>query len=86
MDTLKADLNAGDWSPSFGMYINKNFSIKSKLGSGRYVDVVKDQIVIKTRSTRATQKWFFDFKTRTIKNAESKKSIQISDSGAGNNF
>lgn len=86
LDTLKADIKDGEYSPQFGMYIGKNFSIKTKLGSGRFVDVIGDQVVLKSRSTRASQKWFFDFKTRTIKNSETKKSLMISDSGKGNNL
>lgn len=83
LDTLKAELKQGEWSPAFGMYIGTEFSIKTKMGSGRYVDAVGDQAVIKTRSNRNTQKWFFDYKTRTIKNAETKKAFMISDSGTG---
>jgi len=54
LDTLKPELKNGEWSPQFGMYIGKEFSIKTKMGSGRYLDVVGDQVVIKTRSTRKT--------------------------------
>jgi hypothetical protein len=53
------------------------------LGSGRYVDVVDNQVVIKTRSSSRTQKWYFDFKTRTIMNAGTQKSLSISQSGRG---
>jgi hypothetical protein len=86
MDTLKPELQKGAWWPQFGFFINKEFSIKTKAGSGRYLDVVGDQILIKTRSTSKTQKWYFDYSSRTIRNAHTKKSMSISSSGRGNRF
>jgi len=43
------------------MYIGKEFSIVTKLASGRYMDVIGDQLVIKTRMAAQTQKWYFDY-------------------------
>lgn len=86
MDTLKPELKQGEWSPQFGVYIGTEFSIKTRMGTGRYLDVVGDQVVTKTRSTRKTQKWYFDLSTRTIRNAETKKSLTISDKGTGTEF
>jgi hypothetical protein len=54
MDTLKADLPKGAWWPQFGFFINKEFSIKTKMGSARYLDIVGESIVLKTRTTSKT--------------------------------
>jgi len=51
VDSLQPDLTAGDWWPAFGMYVEKEFSIVTKLSSGRYMDLVGDNLVIKTRTT-----------------------------------
>jgi hypothetical protein len=69
VDSLQPELKDGDWWPQFGMYIGKEFSITTALNSGRYVDLIGDQLVIKSRTASKTQKWFFDYKTRTVMNA-----------------
>jgi hypothetical protein len=84
VDTLQPDLKPGDWWPAFGMYIEKEFSIVTKLSSGRYMDLVGDNLVIKTRTASESQKWYFDFKSRTIINKATKKSINIGNKGSGN--
>jgi hypothetical protein len=86
MDTLKAELKKGDYWPQFGFFINKEFSIKTRQGSGRYLDLIGDQVVIKTRTTSKTQKWYFDYNSRTIRNAATNKSVSIASAGRGNRF
>jgi hypothetical protein len=83
VDTLQPVLKDGDWWPAFGMYIGKEFSIVTKLNSGRYLDLVGDKLVIKTRTASDTQKWYFDYKSRTIMSKSNNKSINISNSGRG---
>lgn len=86
LDQLKPDLVKGDWNPEFGFYVEREFSIVTKLGSGRYVDVIGSNIVIKTRSSSKTQKWYFDQTTRTIKSVATKRSWDISSGGRGSNL
>jgi len=86
VDTLQPELKPGDWWPNFGMYIDKEFSIVSKMGSGRYIDVVDNNLVIKTRSSSQTQKWKFDYNSRTVMNVGTKKSMSIQNSGTGSNI
>lgn len=83
MDTLDAEPKKGDYFSSFGLYIEKEFSIVTKMGSGRMVDLVGEQTVIKTRSADQSQKWYFDYKSRTIINVKSKKSLSIGRNGSG---
>jgi len=52
------------------------------MSGSRIMDVVGSNMVIKTRSGRSTQQWFFDNKTKTVKNVQSKKSFDIT----GNNM
>jgi hypothetical protein len=85
VDSLQPELKDGDWWPAFGLYIGKEFSIITKLRSGRYIDVINDQLVIKTRLTTDSQKFYFDFKSRTIINKATKKSFNIQNSGSGKN-
>jgi len=59
---------AADW----GLVVGKPFYIVSALPSRRYIDVVKNNLVIKTPNGRASQKWFFDYKSRTIRNVGDK--------------
>jgi hypothetical protein len=84
VDQLQPEPKEGDWNPQFGMYIGKEFSITTKMSSGRYVDLVGDQLVIKSRTASKTQKWIFDWKSRTVLNVANKKSLSISSSGRGN--
>lgn len=61
LDSLKPALSYGDWHPEFGFYCNKEFSITTNAGSGRYIDIVNgNSLVIKTRRSSKTQKWYFD--------------------------
>jgi len=49
--------------------------------SGRYVDVVGDDAVIKTPNGFKTQKWFFHYESRTIKNVATGKSLSVKKDG-----
>jgi membrane carboxypeptidase/penicillin-binding protein PbpC len=50
------------------MYVERTFYIISRLGSGRYLDMINNKdFVIKTKNGRKTQKWYFDQKSLTIK-------------------
>jgi len=83
IDTLQQELQKGDWWPAFGMYISKEFSIITKMSSQRYLDVIGDQIVLKTRTASTTQKWYLDYESRTIINVQTKKSFSIESNGSG---
>jgi replicative DNA helicase len=59
------------------MYIGKEFSIVSKMACGRYLDVIGNNAVTKTRNTNKTQKWVFDYASRTVINVGTKKSLNF---------
>ena len=58
--------------------------IISSLGDGRYLDVVDQKnVVIKTSNEYDSQKWWFDWKTKTIRNKMyHHKSLDITNGGA----
>lgn len=78
MDALEAPLKDGEWWADWGLYVGKEFSIVSKMPSGRYLDVRENNVVINQRSGRKTQKWVFDYTSRTIINVATKKSLNFS--------
>jgi len=83
IDELKPELVKGDFDPDFGMFVEREFSIITNMGSGRYIDTVNNNLVIKTRRETKTQKWYYDRISRTIMNSETKKSWDIVNSGRG---
>jgi hypothetical protein len=64
------------FSKEFGMHINRPFFLATGLPSGRYLDLIGDNIAIKTPNGFKTQQWTFDMKSRTIKSvSKSNQSI-----------
>lgn len=79
---MPADLKKGDLNKDWGFKINTPFHIISNLADGRYLDLVSNSPVIKTRNGFPTQQWFFDQRTRTIHSMRTKSySVMISGSG-----
>jgi hypothetical protein len=76
----------GDMNEEFGLRVNKPFHIVTKLKSGRYLDLIKNQIVIKTPNGYKTQEWYFDGKTRTIRSSKNKFSFDITGAGQADNM
>ena len=65
-DDAKPDAKKGK-NRRFNFYINRPFYIVSKLPMRRVIEVVGGRnLVIRTRSTRNTQKFVFDQKSKTI--------------------
>jgi len=77
LDALEAPLKDGEWWADWGMYVGKEFSIVSKMPSQRYLDVRENNVVINKRSGRSSQKWVFDYGSRTIMNVATKKSLNF---------
>jgi hypothetical protein len=84
---MQREPKKGEMNKDFGLVVEKDFHIISALPSGRYLDILGSNIVIKTQNGRNTQKWFFDQNTRTIKSRSSTgKSFDIETSGKGSNM
>jgi hypothetical protein len=59
----------GELNTDFNLFVERPFYVKSGLPRGRYLDIIGRNMVIKTPAeTRKTQLWYFDQKTKTIKN------------------
>jgi hypothetical protein len=58
----------GMLSKNYGLIVERPFYVISGLKSGKYLDIVGRNMVIKTRNGRNTQLWYFDQRSRTIKN------------------
>jgi len=81
-DELVIEYKKGELNPDFGLYVEREFSVLTKMQSGRYMDVINHSVVIKTRNGNSSQKWYFDQKTKTVKSVMNKnKSWNIHNNG-----
>jgi hypothetical protein len=62
----------GELNKDFGLIVERPFYVISGLGSGKYLDIIGRNMVIKTRNGRKTQLWWFDQRSLTIKNYQNK--------------
>lgn len=76
----------GELNPYYGLYVERDFYIVSTYGIGRYVDIVGNTIVIKTQNGLVSQKWWFDQKSKTIKNKSNNRSFDIQNAGRTSNM
>lgn len=68
----------GGFNRHFGLYVERPFHIVSELPSHRYLDVNGNDAGINAPNGSQSQVWFFDGKTKTIKNNRFKnKSLNI---------
>jgi len=78
----KVELKKGDWDKDFGFRVNTDFHIVSQMSSGRYIDLISNNAVLKKPNGYKSQTWFFDKKTKTIKSRRTPSySFQITGSG-----
>jgi hypothetical protein len=82
----KGEPTTGQWNRDWGFIVNKDFHIVSGLGSGRYIDYVSRDLLIKTQNGRASQKWYFHQPSRTIRSREKNQSFDIKSSGKSNDL
>jgi len=67
VEDMKAEPVKGELSPDFGLYVERPFHIVSEMPSHRYLDIISNNLVVKTPNGFDTQIFWFDQKTRTIK-------------------
>jgi len=60
VDEMAKEPTKGEMNTDFGFKVETPFHIVSKLKSGRYIDLVGRNMVIKTSNGRNTQEWYFD--------------------------
>jgi hypothetical protein len=67
-DQWKRDPIKGELNKRFGLYVERDFHIITRMRSGRYLDLLPSRnFYLKTRNGRKTQIFWFDQKTLTIK-------------------
>jgi hypothetical protein len=77
----------GQLNKDFGLYVERPFYVVSQLPKNRYLDWINNNMVIKTSNGYDSQKWFFDQRSRTVKNLkEPTKSWDIAGSGKHSNL
>jgi hypothetical protein len=86
-DELVLHYAPGELNPQFGLIVGKEFSIVTSMGSGRYLDIVDNNVVLKRRNGFDSQKWYFHDESKTIKSvAQKSKSWSIQNSGKDKNL
>jgi hypothetical protein len=74
----------GELNKSWGLYVERPFFIVSTMDSGRYVDLIGNNMVLKRPNGFPSQQWWFDQKTKTIKSWRTKSySWTVSSGGKG---
>jgi hypothetical protein len=58
-DQWKRDPKKGELNTRFGLYVERPFYVITKMTSGRYLDILGRNLVIKTSNGRNTQQWYF---------------------------
>jgi hypothetical protein len=87
VDEWKGEPTKGQFADRFGLYVERDFYIVSKLPEQRYLDLINNRnMVIKTRNGRNTQKWYFDMRSMTIKTRLNNQSWDIQSAGRTNNM
>lgn len=86
-DDMPDEPKKGELNEFFGFYVERPFHIVSQMPGRRYLDVIDGRnIVIKTTNSYKSQVWWFDQKSKTIKNTQHGKSFDIQDSGRNRNM
>jgi hypothetical protein len=80
-DQWKGEPMKGELNKEYGMYVERTFYIISRMGKGRYLDLIGRGMVIKTSNGRKTQKWYFHQQSRTIKSRSNNQSWDIRSAG-----
>jgi hypothetical protein len=85
-DQWKGEPKKGELNKEYGLYVERSFYVVTRLGSGRFLDIIGRDFVIKTRNGRKSQQWYFHQQSRTIKSRTNNQSWDIKSSGRTNNM
>lgn len=80
-DEWKGEPGKGEFNERFGMYVERDFNIVSRLPRSRFLDLVSNKFVIKTPNGFKSQVWYFDQRSLTIRSRSAHKSWDIQNSG-----
>ena len=76
-DEWKGEPGKGEFNERFGMYVERDFNIVSRLPRSRFLDLVSNKFVIKTPNGFKSQVWYFDQRSLTIRSRSAHKSWDI---------
>jgi membrane carboxypeptidase/penicillin-binding protein PbpC len=80
-DKYPREPKKGELNEDFGLYVDRTFYVVSQMKSGRYLDLIGRNFVIKTRNGRTTQQWYFHQQSLTIRSRSNNQSWDIKSSG-----
>jgi len=83
---MPAEPKKGEMNTIFGFIVESPFHLQTMLPSGRYLDRLGNNVVLKTPNGRNTQDWWFDQRSRTVKNKYQNYSFNIQSNGRSNNL
>jgi hypothetical protein len=86
VDEDKPEPKKGELNEEFGMYVEREFYIETELSSHRYLDLIGNNVVLKTPNGFDSQKWFFEQKTKTIRSVSADRSLDIQGAGKAANL
>jgi len=87
VDEMPKELKKGDTNTMFGLDVERPFFVVTTLESERYLDLIGNNMVLKTPNSFPSQQWYFDQKSRTIKSMRSKNmSWDIDGASKGTNM
>jgi hypothetical protein len=86
-DEWKGEPGKGEFNERFGLYVERDFYVMSKLPAHRYLDLISNRnMVIKTPNGRKTQVWYFHQQSMTIRTRYNNQSWDINSSGRSTNM
>jgi hypothetical protein len=78
VEDYEEEPKAGEMNKKFGLIVEKDFYIVSKLPSGRFLEVPDNRnMMIKTRNGRRQQVWYFHQQSLTIRSRINNQSFDI---------
>ena len=87
VDQLAPEPRKGQINRQFGLYVQRPFHIMSHLNKHRYLDLLGQNMVIKTPNGRKSQVFWFDQRTKTIKSKQNNGwSFNIAGNGGSSNM
>jgi hypothetical protein len=82
----KGEPTKGQWNRDYGLIVDTDFHIVSRLGMGRYIDFISRNLVIKIQNGRKSQVWYFHQPSRTVRSRQTNQSFDIHNSGKSNHM
>jgi hypothetical protein len=82
VDEWKGEPQKGEFNDRFGLYVERDFHVVSKLPDGRYLETYDNRnLSIKTSNGRKQQIWYFHQQSLTIRTRLNNQSWDIKSSG-----